>query len=61
MIFGMVSVTHGGFLQQENVHESQRWIFQHCPFFIMHCIHEKRWEVAEWLHSWQLLKKGSAP
>jgi hypothetical protein len=19
------------------------------------------WEVAEWLHNWQLLKKGSAP
>jgi hypothetical protein len=21
----------------------------------------KRWEVLEWLHDWQLLKKGSAP
>jgi hypothetical protein len=21
----------------------------------------KRWEVLEWLHNWQLLKKGSAP
>jgi hypothetical protein len=21
----------------------------------------KRWEVLEWLHSWQLLKKRSAP
>jgi hypothetical protein len=21
----------------------------------------KRWEVFEWLHNWQLLKKGSAP
>jgi hypothetical protein len=21
----------------------------------------KRWEFLEWLHSWQLLKKGSAP
>jgi hypothetical protein len=21
----------------------------------------KRWEVLVWLHSWQLLKKGSAP
>jgi hypothetical protein len=21
----------------------------------------KRWEVLEWLHKWQLLKKGSAP
>jgi hypothetical protein len=21
----------------------------------------KRWEVLEWLHNWQLLKKGLAP
>jgi hypothetical protein len=21
----------------------------------------KSWEVLEWLHNWQLLKKGSAP
>jgi hypothetical protein len=21
----------------------------------------KRWDVLEWLHNWQLLKKGSAP
>jgi hypothetical protein len=21
----------------------------------------KRWKVLEWLHNWQLLKKGSAP
>jgi hypothetical protein len=21
----------------------------------------KRWEVLEWLHNWQLLKKGPAP
>jgi hypothetical protein len=21
----------------------------------------KRWEVLEWLHNWQVLKKGSAP
>jgi hypothetical protein len=21
----------------------------------------KRWEVLEWLHNWQLLKKGSSP
>jgi hypothetical protein len=21
----------------------------------------KRWEVLEWLHNWQLLKKASAP
>jgi hypothetical protein len=21
----------------------------------------KRWEILEWLHNWQLLKKGSAP
>jgi hypothetical protein len=21
----------------------------------------KRWEIHEWLHNWQLLRKGSAP
>jgi hypothetical protein len=21
----------------------------------------ERWEILEWLHNWQLLKKGSAP
>jgi hypothetical protein len=24
-------------------------------------VFQKRWEVREWLHNWQLLKKGSAP